>query len=190
MNIKRTTLLLLLFGLNLSLYAQDTSVDKSIFGVQTGVLGLWIHNESRLVDQIALRSEIGLDAGLFGGSRYYNGTGFLLIPTLTLEPRWYYNLNKRSSRSRNIDANASNFVSLKTSLLPDWFVISNYDDIQVIDQITIIPTWGIKRNIGPRFNYEAGLGIGDRFAFAKSAGFAENEGEAAANLHLRIGYRI
>lgn len=186
---KKTILILTLFALTFSAQSQNDSVEISIFGIQTGILGVWVHNESKLSDEIALRSEVGLDAGLFGGSVFYDGgTGYLLIPTITLEPRWYYNLEKRASKSRNTAGNGGNFVSLKTSFLPDWFVISNYENINVINQITIIPTWGIKRNIGSHFNYEAGFGIGYRYSFAKSAGFSENEGDAAANLHLRIGY--
>lgn len=187
---KNIILALTLFGLTFSAKSQNSSVEKSTFGVQTGVLGFWFHNESRLSNQFALRSEVGLDAGIFGGSQFYDGTGFLLIPTITLEPRWYYNLNKRASKSRSITGNAGNFISLKTSFLPDWFVISNYENINVISQITIIPTWGIRRNIGSHFNYEAGLGIGYRYSFAKSAGYSENESDVAANLLLRIGYRF
>ena len=70
------------------------------------------------------------------------------------------------------------------------FVISNTDNVSVISDISIIPTWGIRRNIGKHLNYEAGIGIGYRYVFAKQAGFLENESEAAVNLHLRIGYRF
>lgn len=170
--------------------SQNASVEESIFGIQTGILGIWAHNESKLGNSIALRTELGLDAGIFGGSRFYDGTGYLLVPTITVEPRWYYNLDKRVSRSRDISGNSANFVSLNVSFAPDWFVISNYDSINVINQVALVPTWGIKRNIGDHFNYEAGLGIGYRYLFAKSAGYSEDEGEVAANLHLRVGYRF
>lgn len=187
---KKIVFTLIFLGCNFIAKSQNTSLEKSTLGIQTGILGLWIHSENKLGDQIALRSEIGLDAGIFGGSLFYDGTGYLLIPTITLEPRWYYNLKKRASKSKNTIGNAGNFISLKTSFLPDWFVVSNYDNIQVINQITLIPTWGIKRNIGQRLNYEAGFGIGYRYSFSKSAGFEANEGDVAANLHLRIGYRF
>jgi len=188
---RKTLFIILLCNLTFYSYSQNKGIEKSVFGIQTGVLGVWIQNESKIGGEIALRSEIGLDAGLFGGSLFYDGgTGYLLIPTITVEPRWYYNLDKRASRSKNISDNAGNFISLKTSFLPDWFVISNYENINIINQVTIIPTWGIRRNIGQHFNYEAGFGIGYRYSFAKSAGFIENEGDIAANLHLRIGYRV
>ncbi|MDT0689071.1 hypothetical protein RM549_04695 [Salegentibacter sp. F188] len=186
---KKILLTLTFCSLTLITKSQNASVEQSTYGIQTGVLGIWFHNETKLCDQIALRSELGLDSGIFGGM-FYDGVGFLMAPVITLEPRWYYNLNKRISKSRNIEGNSGNFVSLKTSYNPDWFVISNYDNINVINQVSVIPTWGIKRNLGRHFTYEAGFGVGYRYTFAKSAGYLENEGEAAVNLHLRIGYRF
>ncbi|WP_344714740.1 hypothetical protein [Winogradskyella damuponensis] len=38
---------------------QNTSVEKSIFGLQTGVLGIWAYNEAKLSNTIALRTEHG-----------------------------------------------------------------------------------------------------------------------------------
>jgi hypothetical protein len=164
-------------------------VEKSTSGIQTGFLGIWAHNEAKLSNQIVLRSEVGFDSGIFGGS-LYEGTKFLFAPVITLEPKWYYNLNRRSSKSKNISGNSGNFVSLKASYNPDWFVISNYDDISVINQISIIPTWGVRRIIGKHFHYETGIGLGYRYIFAKSAGYLQNNSGAALNLHLRIGYRF
>lgn len=172
--------------------AQDSSkpvpsVEKSIFGIQTGFLGIWANNELRLSNTIALRSEVGLDAGLWGGS-FYDKTGFLLAPVITAEPRLYYNLKKRTSKGKSIAGNSGNFVSLKTGFHPNWFVISNHDNLRVVSDISIIPSWGIRRHIGAHFNYEAGAGLGYRYIFAKNAGYASNESEAAVNLNLRIGY--
>jgi hypothetical protein len=168
---------------------QDVSVEKSTYGIQIGTLGIWVHNEAKLSDQIALRSEFGLDSGIFGGN-FYPKTGYLLTPVITLEPKWYYNLQQRSAKSKDFSGNSGNFVSLKTSYNPDWFVISNYDNLKIVNQISIIPTWGIRRNIGNHFNYETGIGLGFRYYFAKSAGYLKDVSETALNLHLRIGYKF
>ena len=167
---------------------QEVSVEKSIVNIQTGFLGVWVNNESRLSNKVALRSEIGLDAGFMGS--IYNKKGFILAPVLTLEPRWYYNLKKRNTNSKQIKNNSGNFFGIKTSYNPDWFVISNYDGISVFNQIFIIPKWGIRRNLGRHFNFEAGGGIGYRYYFMKSSGYISNESEAAADLHLRIGFQF
>lgn len=178
--------ILIFFLITLSAKSQNASVEKSTYGIQTGILGIWVHNESKLSNQIALRSEIGLDTRIWGGS-FYDRTGFLLTPVITLEPRWYYNLNKRVKKDRRIDGNSGNFVSLKTSYHPDWFVISNYDNTRIASDISIIPTWGIRRNIGNHFTYEAGIGIGYLYYFT---GYSKNEGVLTGNIHLRFGYRF
>jgi hypothetical protein len=166
--------------------SQTASVEKSTYGVQTGLLGIWVHNEIKLTNQIALRTELGMNAGIFGGD-FYPKTGFLMTPVITAEPRWYYNLEKRQSKSKNIAGNSGNFVSLQTSYHPNWFVISNYDNLKTFNLITIVPTWGIKRNIGKHFTYETAIGIGYGYQFRE--GYDNLEG-VTANLHLRIGYRF
>jgi len=184
---KKIAFTLIFCGFTLIAKSQNASVEKSTYGIQTGFLGIWAHNETKLSNQIALRSEIGFDSGIWGGD-FYDGTGFLLTPVITVEPRFYYNLNKRVKNSRRIDGNSGNFISIKTSYHPDWFVISNNENVSVVSDISIISTWGIRRNIGKHFTYETGFGVGYRYTFAKQAGFLENESETAVNLHLRIGY--
>lgn len=186
---KKVLIFLFICGLTLKVTAQNASVEKSTFGIQTGFLGVWVHNESRLSNLIALRTEIGLDTGVTirNGN---NVTGFLLSPVLTLEPRWYYNLNKRASKSRRTYGNSGNFISIKTTYHPDWFVISNETNLSFITDISIVPTWGIRRNIGKYFNYEAGIGVGYLHYFKKENVIMINEPDVAVNLHLRAGYRF
>lgn len=186
---KKTILTITICLLTLIAKSQDASVEKSTYGIQTGLLGIWVHNESRLSNQIALRSELGLDTGIYGND-VNNVNGYLLAPTITLEPRWYYNLNKRVGKSRRIDGNSGNFISIKTTYHPDWFVISNEQNINFITDISIIPTWGIRRHIGNHFTYEAGIGIGYIHYFKKDHVIALTEPDVALNLHLRMGYRL
>lgn len=173
-------------GLSSLVKAQDASVDRSLTGIQTGFSGIWGHKEYRLLNEGALRAEIGFDAGFFGGM-FYEKMGYVLVPILNIEPRWYYNLEKRSAKGKNTLKNGANFLTLKFSYHPDWFVISNYNR-SIADQITIVPKWAIRRTIARHFTYEAGIGLGYRHVFLKQYGYAENEGEAALDLHLRIGY--
>ncbi|SHG15324.1 hypothetical protein [Flavobacterium defluvii] len=161
-------------------YSQNSGVEKSIFNIQTGFLGVWVNNELRLSNQISLRSEIGLDAGLRGCSDC--DTKYALAPVITLEPRWYYNINKRILQNKGSN-NSANFLTLAIKYHPDLFVISNTDNTYVSNQIAFIPKWGIRRNIGnSNFNYEAGIGIGYKYYID------EKQFETAADLHLRIGY--
>lgn len=187
---KKTLLTSILTCITLIVTAQNASVEQSTFGIQTGFLGIWVHNESKLSNTIALRSEIGLDTGIFG-SDINNVSGYLLAPTLTLEPRWYYNLNKRQSKSRRIDGNSGNFISIKTTYHPDWFIISDTDNINFIADISIVPTWGIRRHIGNHFTYETGIGVGYVHYFEEDDFKSRfDTSDVAVNLHLRLGYRF
>ena len=168
--------------------SQTASVEKSTSGIETGLLGVWGHNEMRLSDQIALRTEIGFNAGIWGGF-FYPKAGFVLLPVITAEPRWYYNLEKRVRKSRDTSGNSANFISLQTSYHPDWFYISNYDNLITFNTVTFIPTWGIKRSIGEHFIYETAFGIGYGHQFRSSKGYEDIE-DIAVNIHLRIGYKF
>ena len=144
--------------------AQNTSVEKSAPGIQTGFLGLWYYNEFKLSYSIALRSEIGLGFDFDNFTVFetnLNRKTFGMAPVFTVEPRWYYNLGRRVYKSKNKSGNSGNFFSIKTTYHPDWFIITipQFDSAKVSPQISIIPTWGIKRNIGRHFNYETGLSL-------------------------------
>jgi hypothetical protein len=190
-SILKVSLSLILCGLTLFAKSQNASVEKSTFGIQTGVLGIWAYNEAKLSNAIALRTELGFDFGIWE-STYYDDydSPFLLTPVIVVEPRFYYNLKKRSENSKRIDGNSGNFIALKMGYHPDWFVLFNPDNAPVVSDFSIIPTLGIRRNLGEHFNYEAGIGAGYSHTFAKRAGYSENKSELELNMHLRIGYRF
>lgn len=139
---KKKLYTIVLCAVTLAAKAQGVSVEKSVYGIQIGFLGIWGHRETKLTNTIVLRSELGLDSGIWGGA-FYEKTGFLMTPVITLAPRLYYNLNKRANKMRRTDGNTGNFISLKTSYHPDWFVISNTENTSIISDISIVPTWGI-----------------------------------------------
>jgi hypothetical protein len=89
--------------------AQNASVEDVVYGLQTGLLGVWVHNETRIADKFALRAELGLDSGILG--RGPNRSNFVMTPVITIAPRWYYNLNKRERKSKRVDGNSGNFVA-------------------------------------------------------------------------------
>ena len=187
---KKTIILLALCGLTSIAKSQNTSVEKSIFGLQTGVLGIWAYNEAKLSNAIALRTEIGFDFGIWETTFYDDyDSPFILTPVIVVEPRFYYNLKKRSENSKPIDGNSGNFIALKMGYHPE-LALFNTDDAPVVSDFSIIPTWGIRRNLGRHFNYEAGLGAGFSYTFAKRAGYLKNKSEMELNMHLRIGYEF
>lgn len=189
----------LILGFNLNVNAQEASVEKSIFGIQAGFgsgVGIWVNNESKWSNSIALRTEIGLENDFTVGD-HYDGAGFILQPVLTVEPKYYYNLVKRNSKGRNTANNSGNYLSVKTSYHPDWFVINLDDNVTKTADLAIIPTWGIRRQIGNHFTYETALGFGYRIVYLKAnytngnvqnVDGAQNRNQYIPYLHVGIGY--
>jgi len=152
---------------------KTVSVENSVFGIQTGLLGIWAHNELRISNQVALRSEVGLS-----GPNSAN-----IKPIVALESRWYYNLNKRVEKGKRIDGNSGDYVSLRTSY--HFHDVSDPETISGLDNLLIIPSWGIRRNIGNHFNYEAGIGVG--LGISRDTNI---EVGFTTNVILKIGYRF
>ncbi len=118
----------------------------------------------------------------------------LLVPVIKAEPRWYYNLNRRIRKGRDIKGNRGNFIALSTTYIPDWFIIDSNSDYDFYRRpiLSIVPTWGIRRTLGKHFDYEVGIGIGYGYAFkyTKSGYTYKAQDGAVGNLHLRIGYHF
>lgn len=160
----------------------ESSVEKSIFGVQAGLFGAFAYNESKLSNSIALRSEIGMLAGIWGGSSYPK-VGYAFYPSISVEPKYYYNLKRRLKKGKSILNNEGNYLSLKVNYNPNLFVISNYSG-EVPDHILITPSYGLRRTFGKHFEYEFSTGIGYVY------NFETKNGGTFLNLGFRIGYRF
>ncbi len=65
---KKILLTLAILSLVLMGFAQETNIKKSTIGVQTGIMGIWINNELLLAKKLTLKSELGLDLGLWESS--------------------------------------------------------------------------------------------------------------------------
>ncbi|MDG3580999.1 hypothetical protein [Galbibacter pacificus] len=97
---------------------------------------------------------------VFGSS--YEEDGFAMVPSIALEPRYYYNFEKRETKGKRIHHNVAN--------------------VEAVETISFIPKWGIRRNIGQHFNYQVGVGEG-YYIDAYDSGLA-------MDIHLRIGYTL
>lgn len=186
----KTKFLIYILLISNFVFAQNSpnaSVEKSIFTTQTGLLGVWINNETRLNNKIVLQSEVGLDFAIFGGEMD-SKTRFFLTPLINAEPRWYYNLNHRISKNKTIHNNSGNYVALALNYHPDWFVISNSQNLNVYQSVAIIPKYGLKRSIGEsNFNYEFSTGIGFQHIYREKYGYKDLN-DSFLHLTFRIGY--
>lgn len=163
---------------------KEYSVEESIYGFQTGLFGAWVYNEIKLNSEFTLKTEIGLDAGYSYSDFRSPKSQYVLIPSLSVEPRWYYNLKKRAKKGRSTTNNAANFLSLKTTYNPNWFAITNSNNLNFASVFRIIPSWGIRRDLGANFDFDLRLGVGYGFAFDKIS----SASGLLADFSVRFGY--
>lgn len=194
---KKTLLALLFAGCVYTATAQVTepdsttttssgTVEKSLFNVQIGA-GIFGSHEAKLSDRWVLRTELSMD--LWWYDDYRKQDGITLAPSITLEPRWYYNIAKRYRKGRNTENNSANFVTVMVRYTPDLFTLGGPDYIYIPNQVSIIPKWGIRRAIAKsNFNYEVGIGMGYLRYLSNPGSYDSNRSEFTADLHLRLGY--
>jgi len=165
------------------------TVEKSLFNVQTGAVGLWVSNEFGLSDRWALRTEAGMDL-FYYDSFWTDESGTVLAPSISIEPRWYYNIAKRARKGRHTANNSANFVTLAVEFFPDWFLVGDAPSyLYIPNQISFIPKWGMRRAIAKsNFNYELGIGIGYLQYLDNKDYIESSTGEVGVDLHIRIGY--
>ncbi|HPE98426.1 MAG TPA: hypothetical protein PKX04_10740 [Chitinophagales bacterium] len=151
------------------------NVESSVFGVQTGLVGIWGYHELGLNEKWVLRSEIGLDASVWAG--HDKNITILSSPVMALDARWYYNIQRRAEKGKSTSANAADFLTVRTA-----FHLQDRSNMAIhnLNQPFIALAYGLKRNLGMSFNYELGLGGG--------LGFGKENIIPTPYLHARIGW--
>ncbi len=159
----------------------NSGASKNLTGVQLGFTNSGIYDEWRITNDFVLRGDFMFNSALWGGS-FYPKTGFALYPAIGVTPKYYYNFNRRLDKRKNIHNNSANYIAPGFSYTPNWFIISNEKNIEVSNFITIIPSYGIRRNFAQNFNYEAKFGLG----YGKD--LDTRESSAILQLGISIGY--
>jgi hypothetical protein len=173
-------------GQSLNSNSEVAEVEKYLFNVQAGLLGVWASYEHQIAPRIAMRYNLGVNAGLWGGN--FTGTGFLTTPSFGIEPRFYHNLNKRLDKGKNIKGNSGNFISLRILYQPSLVITTTDERRKPTTYLAVTPTYGIRRILGEHFNYELGLGLGYGYRLIAPNYANHSRHFLDVNLHIRIGY--
>ncbi len=188
-------------GLFSKLNAQESALEQSIFGIETGILGLWAYNETRISDQVVLRSEVGLSSKIV--LRMVDETNWLcslfftcyrfeliFVPVLSVEPRFYYNIDKRREQNKKTIGNSANFIAFKARYYPNFFTISNFP-IETVSSFTTTTSWGLRRAIGiSKFHYETALGFSYNYYLSNSQSINHQKNYFLPYFNFRLGYRF
>lgn len=139
-------------------YSQEKAVD--VFSAKAGLIGAWISYEKALTSELTLQGEIGYEGGIFYNSMVDDQVNYVLTTALSLEGRYYYNFNRRIEKGKKTFHNAANFLALETTYTPDWGTSSNSENVAVLKTFSIIPKYGLRRNLSKKINFEFSAGPG------------------------------
>lgn len=128
-----------------------SSIERKVTSLDIGLFGSWFNYERQLAGSLTLNAEVGLDAEF--GPGYY-----LFVPTLRLEPRYYYNFNKRVTQQKRTSNNSANFLSILVLHYSDLFKISNRDNFSTTPSTSIFAKWGLRRSLGEHIDFEFATG--------------------------------
>lgn len=158
MPIKIYTVFILFFTcLCKCLLAQDTSKVTTTDAVRLPFVFWGIDYEKKLTSNQTLVGSVNLFDELNFG--YSSSLGFRfsypLIPSIGLQYRWYYNLNRRAAAGRVVRLNSGNYISarIRTS-----FPKNIYDQYRRPDN-NVGLFYGLQRNYRRRFYFDMGAGV-------------------------------
>jgi len=174
------------FSLDMFSQVEDVSVNQNQYNIQAG-FGIWVNNETKLIETVALRTELGL-SGAYQKEGSESTLAFL--PGVSLEPRWYFNLKKRDSKGRDISFNSANYWSVKAFYISDAFIIATNNAELENDKLNVTINWGLKRNLSKKLHYEFGIGLGVDALYQKSNAILATDSPVVGSLTLRLGYKL
>lgn len=142
-----------------TIFAQvDSSVSNKIFKVN--ILSPGFSFENGLNKNTTFSIETNLSWGIVSNS---NETKVLLSPYIKSQYRYYYNLNNRVLKGKDIFNNSGGFLAVSTSYYFEPFG-NNKKYISTYDGITSGFVWGFQKTYKSGINLVSNAGLGYNFS--------------------------
>lgn len=170
----------------------NVSVEKNIFSVQLSAVSLHIADEFKIKNNLTLYSEFGYNLAFhtdkstdaYRLQTYWAGK-------FRVEPRFYYNLIRRSEKKKNISNNSGNYFGMSLKYYPKQLSFTNFNELYFFNQFEVGPRYGLKRNIGKsNFNYEFTVAPLLNHQFRKEYGYLKDQNKITLDITLHIGYNF
>jgi hypothetical protein len=140
--------------------------------------------EYPLARRVALVGRAGLDAGAAWGSDIIHDDLVVLFiaPSIDIEPRFYYGLDRRAAHGRSTAGNAGSFLAMQMkSIMPVGYVS---DSDMTVDGVTVLtPMWGLRRVWSGHWLFEFTAGAAFVWNWEWESGFG-----STSHLGVRFGY--
>ena len=143
--------------------------------------GLSYAYELPIARRATIIGRIGADAyAVLGGWPFSDHLDLMITPTIDIEPRFYYGLDRRAGHGRSTAGNSGSFLTLQIkNILPLGYIFD--DDLTIFGGTYFTPAWGLRRvwndhwmfettvgayvDVGWRGGYEYGYHLGVRFGY-------------------------
>lgn len=128
--------------------------------VLLNILGLEYVYEHTLDSKFTIMGRGGLAAGMEWSTTWYNDKQFiyLICPTVGLESRYYYNLEKRFVKGKQTANNSANFLSVQSRYYIPLGITSKNMNMRE-DAIMFSPSWGLRRIWNNKWMFEFNTGL-------------------------------
>lgn len=165
---------------------ESASVADHLVKVETFFPNLvGVSYEKKLGQNISLYSMFGLlgyyGGGSFAQAKYGANPYYVLVPQITVQPRFYHNLSKRAAFDKNTNYNSANYVGFSARVYHDGLFITNAENIPkgptVVD---IMLSYGLQRSFFKRLNFD--------MAFQPGIEFTSQGATAFLGINLQLGF--
>lgn len=148
------------------------------------ILPLGYSYERKLADEFTF--EVGIDFSFdvyYADEDVFEDNALVINPTIHVEPRYYYNMERRYKRGRNVTNNSASYIGIYAELRMNPLIEENNGYWPVYDRFKIGPAWGIQRNLGRRgyLNFNLGYGL-----VINENGHADYDGFGRLTLGIRL----
>ena len=164
------------------------SQQKNLFEAGLDIGAAELSYERNLNDKFSIKTSVG-----YTGSIYRTSEGmfndkkniFVLQPKIKVQPRFYYNKERRALKGKNTDYNSANFLSINVEYLSSELNISNAGFYKP-EIFKLGLGWNLRRNIkDTKFIYELSTGVN---YFYNTNKMYHYENRLRPQLNFKFGY--
>ncbi|MDR1552271.1 MAG: hypothetical protein LBS69_02255 [Prevotellaceae bacterium] len=187
---KNVLILFILFVGVQQIKAQDTEdvFSKSMISTQSnhiidvGLISAGYTYEHAIGEHYTIGGGVGI-AGLIGyaSSSFFDEHWYYSFhPYVSIEPRYYYNLQKRLQKGKNVNGNAGSFFAVQCNYI---FKAIKKHNVLETSAYTVSPYWGLRRIWWNHllFEFKAGLAFGFN---------NYNDSNFGVQLGVKFGYKF
>ncbi len=144
--------------------------------------GLYYSYEQPLGRLGSIVGRVGAEAGVAWGNNMLTGNyaWWAIAPTIDIEPRWYYGLDRRDRHGRDTSGNAGSFLAMQIKNVLPWGYISDRG-LSLTGATIVTPMWGLRRVWADHWQFEFTAGYS--FGCGWESGFS-----TSPHLGVRFGY--